>query len=118
MHEGYQRAMLTISGNTRIFLYGQPVHMGKSFEGLSVLVEQAFPEKILSGALFIFSNRRKDQIKILYWDKDGFAIWRKRLEKGTFSWEWGKEKEINRTKLLMILEGVIPKRLKKRYRLS
>ena len=59
--------MLTIPGNARFFLCQHPVNMRKSFEGLSALVEQLFPGELLSGALFIFLNRRKDQIKVLFW---------------------------------------------------
>lgn len=110
--------MLAIPGKARIFLCGQPVHMGKGFEGLSVLVEQLFPNEIFSGSFFIFLNRRKDQMKILFWDEDGFVIWSKRLEKGTFLWKWGEKKELDRRAFLMLLEGVIPKRLQKRYKLS
>jgi transposase len=56
--------------------------MRKSFEGLSTLVDAAFPGKLLTGALFLFLNRRRNLIKILVWDGDGFAIWYKRLERG------------------------------------
>lgn len=61
------------------------MNMKKSFEGLSVVVDQLFPGELLSGAFFIFLNRGKDHMKILLWDKDGFVIWYKRLEKGTFT---------------------------------
>ena len=56
--------------------------MRKSFEGLSALVEAAFPGKLLTGALFLFLNRRRNLIKVLNWEGDGFAIWYKRLETG------------------------------------
>jgi transposase len=108
--------MLTIPGNTRLFICQNPVNMKKSFEGLSALVEQLFPGEILSGAFFIFLNRRKDLMKVLFWDNDGLVIWFKRLEKGSFSWKWGCEKSLDRREFLMLLEGVIPKRLQVRYR--
>jgi transposase len=73
------------SGCHAIHLYDQAVDMRKSFEGLSALVEAAFPGKLLTGSLFLFLNRRRNLIKILYWEGDGFAIWYKRLEQGTFS---------------------------------
>jgi transposase len=77
--------MLSIPGNARLFICQHPVNMRKSFEGLSALVEELFPEELLSGALFIFLNRRKDHMKVFLWDKDGLVIWFKRLEKGSFA---------------------------------
>ncbi len=108
--------MLTIPGNTRLFLCQHPVNMHKSFEGLSGLVEQLFPGELLSGALFIFLNRRKDQMKVLYWDHDGLVIWFKRLEKGTFLWKWGSENRMDRKTFFMLLEGIVPKRIQARYK--
>lgn len=107
--------MLTIPGNARLFLCQHPVNMRKSFEGLSALVEQLFPGELLSGALFIFLNRRKDHMKVLFWDGDGLIIWFKRLEKGSFSWKWSDETSLDRRTFLMLLEGVTPKRLQVRY---
>lgn len=107
--------MITIPGNARLFLCQSPINMRKSFEGLSATVEQLFPGELLSGAFFIFLNRRKDHIKILFWDKDGFVIWFKRLEKGSFPWKWGDQISLDRRAFLMLLEGVIPKRLQARY---
>lgn len=110
--------MLSIPGNARIFLCQHPVNMRKSFEGLSALVEDLFPQELLSGALFIFLNRRKDHMKVLFWDKDGLVIWFKRLEKGSFAWKWGNDNQIDRRTFLMLLEGVTPKRLQARYTLT
>ena len=107
--------VLTIPGNARIFLCQHPVNMRKSFEGLSALVEQLFPGELLSGALFIFLNRRKDHMKVLFWDKDGLIIWFKRLEKGTFAWKWGDRSALDRRAFLMLLEGITPKRMQIRY---
>lgn len=107
--------MLTIPGNARLFLCQHPVNMKKSFEGLSAIVEQLFPGEILSGAFFIFINRRKDHMKVLFWDRDGLVIWFKRLEKGSFAWRWGDQSSLDRRSFLMLLEGVIPKRLQVRY---
>ena len=109
--------MLTISNNTRFYLYQTPVNMHKSFEGLSSLVEQCFPGEIFSGAFFIFLNRRKDQMKVLYWDVDGLAIWFKRLEKGVFSRQENKGNCVTRKEFLMLLEGITPKRLQPRFSL-
>lgn len=110
--------MLTIPGNARFFLCQYPVNMRKSFEGLSATVEQLFPKELLSGALFVFLNRRKDHMKVLFWDNDGLVIWFKRLEKGSFAWNWGSENQVDRRTFLMLLEGVTPKRLQVRYALS
>jgi transposase len=107
--------VLTIPGSARLFLCQFPVNMRKSFEGLSMIVEQLFPGEIFSGAYFIFLNRRKDQMKVLFWDKDGLVIWFKRLEKGTFAWKWGTDERIDRRTFSMLLEGIVPKRLQVRY---
>lgn len=107
--------MLTIPGNAHLFLCHHPVNMRKSFEGLSALIEQLFPGEIFSGAYFIFLNRRKDHMKVLFWDKDGLVIWFKRLEKGSFAWKWGDEITLDRRAFLMMLEGITPKRLQIRY---
>jgi len=107
--------MLTIPGNARLFLCQMPVNMRKSFEGLSALVEKLFPNELLTGAFFIFINRRKDQIKVLFWDRDGLVIWFKRLEKGSFTWKWENESCIDRRTFFMLLEGVVPKKLQSRH---
>jgi len=107
--------MLMLSSTTRIFLYKESVDMRKSFEGLSVITEYEYPEKLLTGAFFLFLNKRKDRLKALYWDQDGLAIWYKRLEKGTFASKTAGE--IDRRSFLMLLEGVTPKRLQKRWNL-
>ena len=109
--------MLTLPGNTRLFLCKHPMNMRKSFEGLSVAVEQLFPHELLSGSFFIFINKSRDRIKVLFWDGDGFVIWYKRLEKGTFSWKWGSDVAMDRRSFLMLLEGVTPRRLQKRFSL-
>ena len=107
--------MLTLSGNARIFLYQNPTDMRKSFEGLSSAVQETFPDLLMSGSYFVFLNKRRDYMKVLYWDADGFAIWCKRLEKGSFS---RKDSQIlDRKQFLMLLEGIIPKRLQKRYKI-
>jgi transposase len=91
--------------------------MRKSFEGLSAVVEQLFPGELLTGAFFIFLNRRQDHMKVLYWDTDGLAIWFKRLEKGSFSKKDKEEAVMTRREFLMLLEGVTPKRLQPRFSL-
>jgi transposase len=108
---------LTIPGNTRLFLCQFPINMQKSFEGLSAVVEQLFPGELLSGAFFIFLNRHRDHMKVLFWDKDGFVIWYKRLEKGSFTWKWGDSKPLDRREFVMLLEGITPKRIQTRFSL-
>lgn len=110
--------MLTIPGNARLFLCQTPVSMRKSFEGLSAIVEELFPNELLTGAFFIFLNRRKDHMKVLFWDRDGLVIWFKRLEKGSFSWKLGKETQIDRRAFFMLLEGITPKKLQSRYTIA
>tara|TARA_R110001592_G_scaffold362074_1_gene674823 strand:- start:13667 stop:14017 length:351 start_codon:yes stop_codon:yes gene_type:complete len=70
----------------RIYLHRQFVDFRKSINGLSVIIESEIDLPVMSGALFIFCNRAKDKLKILYWDKTGFALWYKRLEKDKFKW--------------------------------
>ena len=70
----------------RVFLALGSTDMRKSINGLSVLVEQAMGHNPFTGDLFVFCNRRRNMVKILYWDKNGFALWHKRLEKHRFHW--------------------------------
>ncbi len=67
-----------------VYLYRQPTDMRKSFEGLSGIVSSALDANPLSGDVFVFLNKRRDRIKLMLWDRDGFWIFYKRLEKGTF----------------------------------
>jgi lambda repressor-like predicted transcriptional regulator len=76
--------VLSLTSALRIFLAVEPADMRKGFDGLSQLVRDRIAQDPLSGHLYVFRNKRRDRIKILYWDRDGFALWCKRLEKGTF----------------------------------
>jgi transposase len=108
--------MLTIT-TQKIYIYRNPVNLHRSFEGLCGLVENAFSGKLLTGSLFVFLNRRRNKLKLLYWDSDGLAIWYKRLEKGTFRIDRNWKTELTRREFLMLLEGIKPKRLNDRFSL-
>jgi transposase len=109
--------MLALPAQARFFLFGDAVDMRKNFEGLSGIIERAFPGELFVG-VFIFLNKQKDRMKVLYWDGDGFAIWYKRLEKGSFLSERGSSKTINRRDFLLLLEGVIPQKIQQRFSLK
>ncbi len=70
----------------QVYLAVGDTDMRKSINGLSVLVEQAMRHNPFTGDMFVFCNRRRNMIKILYWDQNGFALWHKRLEKQRFHW--------------------------------
>jgi transposase len=76
--------MFGLSAAVRVYLATQPADMRKSFDGLAALASASMALDPLSGHLFVFINKRRDRIKILYWDRDGLAVWAKRLERGTF----------------------------------
>lgn len=108
--------MLTIS-TQKIYLYQNPVNLHKSFEGLSALAQNSFPERLLSGSLIIFVNKPRNKLKALYWDNDGMALWYKRLEKGTFKVSKSGKTELTRREFLMLLEGIKPRQLNSRFSL-
>ena len=72
------------TSHLRFFLYRHPTDMRKSFDGLSGIIASVLKQNPLSGAVYVFVNKRRDRIKLLLWDGDGFWIFYKRLEKGTF----------------------------------
>ena len=78
--------MLSFTGSLRVFVSIAPCDMRKGFEGLSALVAGMMEEDLRSGALFVFGNRRRTRLKILYFDGSGLWLMTKRLEEGTFSW--------------------------------
>lgn len=105
-------------GQVRVHLYGQPVDMRKSFTGLYALARHGLQQDPLSGHLFVFINRRASQMKVLYWDRTGFCIWAKKLESGRFLSDWRQvaSREMDYTDHKLMLEGIEPKRVRKRYK--
>ena len=113
--------MLSLPPSVRILLAREPADMRKGFDGLSHLVQSVLAEDPLSGHLFVFRNRRGDRLKILYWAGDGFALWYRRLEKGTFRFPTPTEAgvtslSVKAADLLMLLEGVDLNSVKRRPR--
>jgi transposase len=94
--------------------------MRRSFDGLSMMVEHLMRCPPFSGHLFVFCNRRSDRVKILYWDRDGWAIWYKRLEAGTFQFPFAEtgRQEIAAWELGVLLEGIDLKQGRRRKRYS
>lgn len=70
----------------KVFLHRTPVDGRKQINGLSALVEAEMGEDPFGSGLFVFINKRRDSVRLLYWDKSGFALWTKRLERETFRW--------------------------------
>jgi transposase len=97
-------------GQVRIWLYTRPTDMRKSFDGLSVLVKEKLREDPLSGQLFVFVNRKRNYLKALYFDRSGYALWAKRLERGRFHYRreraTGDKLALDATDLTMLLEGI------------
>ena len=78
--------MLDVSHVNQVYLHRGFVDFRKSINGLSLLVEQQMKLSPFSSALFVFCNKKRDKLKVLYWDKTGFALWYKRLEQDKFKW--------------------------------
>ncbi len=106
-------------GQIRVQVSGRPVDLRNSFDGLYALTRHALAQDPLSGQLFVFFNRRATPVKVLYWDRTGFCLWGKRLEAGRFISDGSKAstRETDWTGLKLLLEGIEPGRLRKRYRL-
>jgi transposase len=102
--------MLSFTGGLRVFVALEACDMRKGFEGLSGLVGEQLQENLRSGALFVFSNRRRTRLKILYWDGTGLWLMTKRLEAGTFSWpkdtEGKKKLQLRPEAFAMLTDGV------------
>ena len=100
--------MLMLPPNTRIYIATGKVDMRKSIDGLSLLVSEVLNNNPLSGHLFVFCNKRGDKLKILYWDRNGFCLWYKRLEKSVFRLPaiHGNVFSVNVAELGMLIEGI------------
>ncbi len=100
--------MLTIPPSVHIFLACQPADMRWSFDRLAAMTQEVIGQDPLSGHLFVFRNRRGDRIKILFWDRSGYCLWYKRLEKGVFKFPDSNAKsiEVEAATLALILEGI------------
>ena len=101
--------MIMLPSAVRIFLCTRPTDLRKSFDGLTGLVQECFGQDPLTGHLFLFLNRRRDRIKILYFDRDGLAIWYKRLEAGSFQMPQAVDQdgvELQPAQLAMLLSGI------------
>jgi len=95
------------AGLPRVYLCVAPVDFRKSIDGLSLLVEQQLNLNPFESVLFVFINRRRDKIKILYWEKNGFCLWYKRLEKQRFKWpeQAAETLALNGEQLNCLLDG-------------
>ena len=117
------RAVLDVlrTASVRVYLCLAPCDMRKSFDSLQALVREHLELDAFAGHLFVFTSRRKDRVKILYWDRDGFAVWSKRLEEGTYAVPFGdggaeRRREITAQELGALLSGIDLSTAKRRKR--
>jgi transposase len=110
--------MINFPPTVRIYLAVQPADMRRGFDGLAALTTSVIGQDPLSGHLFVFCNRRRDRMKILYWDRDGFAVWMKRLERGIFNLPTptGDRVEVTPAEMAAILEGIDLKHARRQRR--
>lgn len=99
--------MWSSAGVRRILAYSEPVDMRKAFDGLLGLVKGVLAEDPLSGSLFVFVNRRKNYLKAIYWDRTGFCLFAKRLERGRFRFPHeGPKQELSAQVFQLLLDGI------------
>ena len=112
--------MIHLPASVRVYLCTSPCDMRRSFDGLHALVTGAMKLDAFARHLFVFANRRKDRVKILYWDRDGFAVWAKRLEEGTYAMPFAEADELRREitaqELGALLSGIDLSSAKRRKR--
>ncbi len=96
------------TGPVRVFVGLGATDMRKSINGLSLLVEEQFELDLFSGSFFVFCNRKRDIVKILYWSNNGFCVWMKRLEKDVFRWPESEQEivEVSQSALEWLLQGL------------
>ena len=112
--------MLVPAPNLKVYIAIGNTDMRKAINGLSILVESQMEQDPFSGHIFVFSNKRHNIIKILYWDHNGFCLWQKRLEKHRFIWpKAGQEvMQVDQRQLMWLLEGLDVSNLQGHGRLS
>ena len=103
--------MLTLPPSVRVFVHLGPTDMRRSLDGLAAMTREIIRRDPLSGHLFVFFNRRRDRVKILFWDRSGLCLWYKRLEAGVFklpvpSNPHRHSVEMESAELSLILEGI------------
>jgi transposase len=103
--------MIQLPASVRVYLCLTACDMRKSFDGLHTLVREHLELDAFTGYLFVFASRRRDRVKILYWDRDGFAVWSKRLEEGTYAVPFAesaeeRRREITAQELGALLSGI------------
>ena len=114
--------MLTLGGSIRIFVCIQPTDMRRGFDRLAATAQEVTHHDPLSGYLFVFLNRRRNRVKILYWDKSGYCLWYKRLEAGQFHLPAPcleqESVELEMGPLTLMLEGIDLSGARRRKRFS
>jgi transposase len=117
--------MIHLPGSVRVYLCLTACDMRKSFDGLHALVRDYLTLDAFAGHLFVFASRRRDRVKILYWDRGGFAMWSKRLEEGTYAVPLAERPEERRREITVqelgaLLSGIDLNQAtrRKRYRRS
>ncbi len=115
--------MFNLSSSTKIFVCTKPVDMRRSFNGLYALTQSIMKQDPFSGHFFLFKSRRGDFLKVFWWDRDGFAIFSKRLEVGSFQFPEVRfvdgsyePVEIERAQFLLMLEGIDTSNIKRHKR--
>ena len=100
--------MISLQEETKIHIAAEPIDMRKAIDGLSALVVEVLEQDPQSGHVFVFRNKRSNKVKALYWDRNGFCMWLKRLEKDRFPWpkDEMESKEITVKEFRMLLEGI------------
>jgi transposase len=113
--------MLTLPPGVRVFVATERVDGRKGIDGLSVLVRSQFAEDPLSGTMYVFFSRRADRVRVLHWDRDGYVLITKRLERGSYRIPWTVEQRrvvVEAAELLLVLEGIDVRGAKRRPRWS